>query len=354
MVTALNGVDGARPRSPARGAAPPADETKSGTWSRTGAGPATLTGGADQILLTSTCSVTEDDPATPPSPGDPSYAWGAKTIGGRVTLTAAAAERHPHGQQPGRPGHRHLRGHQERRGRRAGHRVRRRRLHLHLHLLRCRPPRSPGRCGRAGETVQVGTSHPQRLDAAPSSETGRPASITPYDWDDVTITRDVHHLQTPPRSRCTPRTRSASAPSPPRCSKVVDDPDGGFVGDPDFQVSLVCRLNGNTTTYGPEAVKADGTVSFPGILRRLGLRSGRGADRRRRRPADASYAWGLPTFSEEQELADLRGSYVFTVVNHVERALRRRSPWRSCSTTPTTWSRPDPHLLRRLDLHPPR
>ena len=102
--------------------------------------------------------------------------------------------------------------------------------------------------------------------------------------------------------------------------KVVDDPDGGFVGNPDFMVSLVCRLNGNTTTYGPKPVKAGGTVSFSGIL--VGsfcapveepIDAGAGL-------ADASYVWGLPTFSEEQEIASLQGSYVFDIVNHVERA----------------------------------
>ena len=49
-------------------------------------------------------------------------------------------------------------------------------------------------------------------------------------------------------------------------SKTVVDPDGGFTGDPDFEVSLSCELNGTSTTYGPEPVKADGTVSFPDIL----------------------------------------------------------------------------------------
>ena len=166
----LNGVTGAGTTFTGTWSCTTADETKSGTWTRTGAGPATLTGGADQILLTSTCSVTENDPATPPSPGDPSYAWGAKTLGAPVTLTAAAAERHPHGRQPGGPRHRHVLGHQERGGRRAGHRVRRRRLHLHLHLPR-------GITGtvtvRAGQTTQVGTSIPNGATCT-IEETGRP------------------------------------------------------------------------------------------------------------------------------------------------------------------------------------
>ena len=102
-------------------------------------------------------------------------------------------------------------------------------------------------------------------------------------------------------------------------SKSVDDPDGGFTGDPDFQVSLSCELNGTSTTYGPEPVKADGTVSFPDIL--LGstcapveapIAAGAGL-------ADSSYAWGPPTFSGEQGLSDPAGDYAFTVTNHVVR-----------------------------------
>ena len=78
-------------------------------------------------------------------------------------------------------------------------------------------------------------------------------------------------------------------------------------------------LNGNTTTYGPEPVKADGTVSFPGILvgstcapAEAPIDAGDGL-------ADPSYAWGPPTFSAEQTLTNLAVSYDFTVTNHVER-----------------------------------
>ena len=75
-------------------------------------------------------------PTTPPNPGDPSYAWGAKTIGDPVTLTAPDPAGTRDGRQRGHPRHRHLLGHQERGGWGARHRVRRRRLHLQLHLLR--------------------------------------------------------------------------------------------------------------------------------------------------------------------------------------------------------------------------
>ena len=172
----------------------------------------------------------------------------------------------------------------------------------------------------AGDTVQVGTAIPAGSTCT-ISETDRPGTdlavglgrrhrrtrktFTIQDGAPVT----VHATNTISQRTVTAQLR-----------KVVDDPDGGFVGNPDFMVSLVCRLNGNTTTYGPEPVKAGGTVSFSGIL--VGsfcapveepIDAGAGL-------ADASYVWGLPTFSEEQEIASLQGSYVFDIVNHVERA----------------------------------
>ena len=319
-VTPLNGVAGDGTTFSGTWSCTTADETKTGTWSRTGAGPATLTGGADQILLTSTCSVTEDDPTTPPSPGDPSYAWGAKTVSGPVTLTATD----PDGTltvgnqvvrvtgtfsvtksvEGGEPGTAFVDGD-------------------FTFSYTCTGTGLPTAINgtvtvRAGQTVQVGTSIPNGSTCT-IAETGKPAGISPYDWDDVTITPTTFAI-----SDSTPVAVSATNTISQRTvtatlHKVVDDPDGGFVGDPDFRVSLVCRLGSNTTTYGPEAVKADGTVSFPDIL--VGsacapveapIEAGDGL-------RDSSYAWGLPTFSEQQLLTDLRGSYAFTVVNHVLR-----------------------------------
>ena len=171
---------------------------------------------------------------------------------------------------------------------------------------------------RAGQTSQVDASIPNGSTCSISEPASR--AITPYGWDDVSITpetftiSDAAPVAVQATNTISQRTVTASL------HKIVDDPEGGFTGDPDFQVSLVCHLNGNTTTYGPEAVKADGTVSFSGIL--VGsacapveepIDAGAGL-------SDASFTWGLPTFSEEQQIGDLRGSYIFTIVNHVERA----------------------------------
>ncbi len=320
-VAPLNGVDGAGTTFTGTWSCTTADETKSGTWSRTGSGPATLTGGADQILLTSTCSVTENDPTTPPSAGDPSYAWGAKTLSAPVVLTSAE----PSGTltvgnqvirvtgtfsvtksvEGGEAGTAFVDGD-------------------FTFSYSCSGDLLPRAIDgtvtvRAGQTTQVGTSIPNGSTCT-ISETGRPAPITPYDWDDVTIapTSFTISATTPVAVHATNTISQRTVTATLR--KVVDDPDGGFVGNPDFEVSLVCVLDGNRTTYGPEPVKANGTVSFDGIL--VGsacapveapIDAGDGL-------RDASFTWGLPTFSEEQEIRDLQGTYAFTIVNHVERA----------------------------------
>ena len=319
LVDGLNGVDGAQTTFSGTWTCATADETASGTWTRTGAGPATMAGGADRILLTSTCTVTEDDPA-PPVPGDPSYAWGAKTIGGSVTLTAAQ----PHGNitvrnqvvrvtgtfavtksvEGGEPGTAFVDG-------------------AFTFTYTCSGVLPAATVGtvqvRAGETVQVGDPIPAGSTCT-ISETDRPAPISPWDWDDVTIDPETFTIQNGAPVAVHATNAISQRTVTAQLRKAVDDPDGGFVGDPDFVVSLVCRLDGNTTTYGPEPVRAGGTVSFSGIL--VGsfcapveapIDAGAGL-------ADESFVWGLPTFSEEQEVATLQGSYVFDIVNHVERA----------------------------------
>ena len=188
-ITPLNGVTGAGTTFTGTWSCTTADETKSGTWTRTGAGAATLTGGADQILLTSTCSVTENDPATPPSPGDPSYAWGAKTIGPPVTLTAAQ----PNGTvtvgnqvvrvtgtfsvtksvEGGEPGTAFVDGD-------------------FTFTYTCGAITGDHRDGAsAGQTTQVGTEHPERVDVHHRGDREARDAITPYDWDDVTITPET-------------------------------------------------------------------------------------------------------------------------------------------------------------------
>ena len=62
-----------------------------GTWTRTGAGAATLSGPTDQLLIGSVCTVTETDKSpNQPNPNDSSYVWGPETVTGPVTLTVAA------------------------------------------------------------------------------------------------------------------------------------------------------------------------------------------------------------------------------------------------------------------------
>ncbi|WP_402464692.1 DUF5979 domain-containing protein [Isoptericola aurantiacus] len=62
------------------------DPDVTGTWSVDDGGSATLTGPADQVLLASTCTATEQTPGAPSS--DPSYSWAAPQLT-PVTVTAA-------------------------------------------------------------------------------------------------------------------------------------------------------------------------------------------------------------------------------------------------------------------------
>ena len=62
------------------------DPDLAGTWTVDGAGPATLTGPSDDVLVGSECTATEDTPGSPSS--DPSYSWAAPQVT-PVTATAA-------------------------------------------------------------------------------------------------------------------------------------------------------------------------------------------------------------------------------------------------------------------------
>ena len=194
---------------------------------------------------------------------------------------------------------------------------------------------------RAGQTTQVDTSIPNGVDLHHRRD--RPARA----HHSLRLGRrdhhadDVHHLQHHPRGGAAPPTRSASARSRPRCARSSTTPTAGSSATRTSRSACVCGLDGNTTTYGPEPVKADGTVSFPGIL--VGstcapveapIDAGDGL-------RDSSYAWGPPTFSERAG-ADrpARAATPSPSSTTSIACLRRRWPWRRCSTTPTTWSRP--------------
>ncbi|TDT30873.1 DUF5979 domain-containing protein [Naumannella halotolerans] len=68
------------------------DTVNEGTWSVTGAGPAELTGDADQVPLGSSCSVTEGTVDGQPVPTDSSYVWAGSDLGGTVVVTGDASE----------------------------------------------------------------------------------------------------------------------------------------------------------------------------------------------------------------------------------------------------------------------
>lgn len=95
IVTPLDGLDGSGVGFSGTWACAYGTTTYSGTWSRTGAGAATLTGDDEtRIPITSRCSVTENAPAGNPSSTDTSYNWGGTLTTGPVTLTTAAPDGH--------------------------------------------------------------------------------------------------------------------------------------------------------------------------------------------------------------------------------------------------------------------
>ena len=316
-ITPLNGVTGAGTTFTGTWSCTTGDETKSGTWSRTGAGPATLTGGADQILLTSTCSVTENDPTTSPNPGDPSYAWGAKTVGVPVTLTAAAPNGTLTGGQRGGPHHR-----APSRSPRAS-------------KVASPAPRSSTGCftftwdcaGTTGTVDGAGGSdqpgereHPDRHGLHHRRRPGRPAPITPYDWDDVTITPTTftissttpvavqRHQHDQPahghghaaQDRRRPRRRVHGRPGLPwsawsACSTATPPP------------TVPSRSRRTARSASPASWSARPAP-------RSRHRSTPGTDSRTRRtPGDRRRS------PREQTLTSLAVTYDFTVINHVER-----------------------------------
>lgn len=300
--------------------------TASGRWSTTGAGAATLTGGAEKILLGSECSITEDTPTGAPSAADASYVWGAQQLGAPVTLTKAD----PRGT-----------------------------IRVTNNIVRtsgafavsksveggaagtafadgdftfdwtCRPKSGAALSGtvktKAGATgtLPAGIEIPTGSECT-VTETSAPAAKAPFTWDGVsfngggdkatfTVEEDkVFSVQ----AVNTLSQKTAEV----KVEKKVVDPDNGFQGGGSFKVSLSCELNGATTAYGPNTVAANASTTFKDVP--LGSKCGvtespiaAGQDLK-----DASYVWGAPTFSPTQVISPAGGNHTFTVTNTVKRA----------------------------------
>ncbi len=297
------------------------DPAVTGTWSRTGAG---LTTASSHILLTSVCQVTgEDAVTTPPKAGDPSYVWGAAGIGGPVTLTKASPTGDITVTNPivrtsgaftvgktvtgGAAGTAFVDGD----------------FTFHYQCTtKSGEDISGNLTAKAGQTATLpaGTTIPTGSDCV-VTETDKPSAKDPYTWDGSSITPNggAFTIGQDQTVSVVVTNEISQKNVTVDLKKVVDDTTpAGYVGDLSFQLSLVCTLDGATTTYGPVGVKngATGHLAVPlgskCTITEVTPAPGAGLK-------DSSFAWDTPTFSGEQTVASTGGSYTFTATNHVKR-----------------------------------
>lgn len=299
--------------------------TASGKWSRTGAGAATLTGGADKILLGSLCTVTEDAPTGAPNATDGSYVWGAQQIGAPVTLTKA----NPSGKITvtntmartggaftvsksvlgGTAGTAFVDGD-------------------FSFDWTCRPKSGSAISGtvktKAGATgtLPTGTSIPTGSECT-VTETSTPDAKNPFTWDGVSFngggTKATFTVEENKVFSVQAVNTLSQKSADVKIEKKVVDPDNGFKGG-NFEVSLSCELNGATTAYGPKNVAGNGSTTFANVLLGSTCQAVESPIAAGQNLKDASYVWGAPTFSPAQTITSATGSYTFTVTNKVERA----------------------------------
>ncbi|OYO24319.1 hypothetical protein CGZ93_04255 [Enemella dayhoffiae] len=266
----LNGVTGASTTFTGRWSCVYGDDPAvAGTWTRTGAGAAILSGPTGQILIGSTCTVFEDE-RNPlrPNPNDPSYVWGPHTVTGPVAITAA----NPNGQVTVTNPVVRLTGSfgvgKIVRGGTAGTAFTDGDFGF---AYTCTQPDNTVLNGtltvRAGQAVN-GPSLPAGTQCT-VTETSRPNAINPYRWDPTRTTLGYGDNEgtsssvsfTVPNDPINPiKVRAYNyigvATADVRATKQVAGP--GFVDGPDatFDLSLVCALNGATSSYGPLATRA--------------------------------------------------------------------------------------------------
>lgn len=299
------------------------DPPLTGTWSRVGAGAATLTGPTGAILLGSSCTMTETS-RTPSRPdSDSSYRWGAEQTPSPVTLTAAA----PVGTLTvTNPVVRIVGGFAVSKvavGGAAGSEF----ANAPFSFSYSCTPAGGGTAltgtlqVRDGQTVSVGQPIPAGA-ACQVTETASPAPIDPYRWTgtqigigqtppttrtsvDFTLPEDGSGVQVRVFNTIEPQSLTVSG------RKVLTGQTQGFT-DPTmtFDLSLVCTSRGATQIFGPVAGRVGENVSFAGIplgatctITEAAIPPGRGL-------ADASYAWGPEIASPTIVVVDNTATFV--------------------------------------------
>lgn len=296
------------------------DPAVTGSWSTTGAGSDTV---STNILLTSACSVTgENAPSAPPAAGDASYIWGSPTIGSPVTLTKANSTGEITVIDPVRRTFGAFSVGKTVTGGAAG--VAFEDGNFTFHYV-CTPKSGSAISGdltaKAGQTANVAAGLIPNGSDCVVTETGKPAAKNPFTWDSSTITPNNGHFTVTDGQAVSVTVTNAISLKTVKVNlkKVVQDTTPpGHTGNIDFKLSLVCSLNGVSTTYGPIDVKAGATgqldvpLGSDCSITEANPTPGQGL-------ADASFAWDAPTFSGSQVVSSTTGSYTFTATNHVKR-----------------------------------
>jgi len=296
------------------------DPAVTGNWSTTGAGSDTV---STNILLTSDCSVTgENAPSAPPAAGDASYIWGSPTIGSPVTLTKANSTGEITVIDPVRRTFGAFSVGKTVTGGAAG--VAFEDGNFTFHYV-CTPKSGSAISGdltaKAGQTANVAAGLIPSGSDCVVTETGKPAAKNPFTWDSSTITPNNGHFTVTDGQAVSVTVTNAISLKTVKVNlkKVVQDTTPpGHTGNIDFKLSLVCSLNGVSTTYGPIDVKAGATgqldvpLGSDCSITEANPTPGQGL-------ADASFAWDAPTFSGSQVVSSTTGSYTFTATNHVKR-----------------------------------
>lgn len=280
-------------------------DSVTGTWSTTGAGSDLV---SDHILLTSSCTATEDDPAGPPSTTDSSYRWGARSITGPVTVLgrdpATITVTNPIVRVTGS-----LAISKTVTGATAGvGYAADARFPFHYSCS----PQGGGTAitgdvtVTAGGTITIDADIPAGSDCT-VTEGDNPAPIDPYRWEGVTLTaagatgsqdgRAITFSTPADGAAVTVSADNAIGAKTASVSvtKHVDGPTAGLASGSTFPITLVCAAGRSTTSYGPRDVADGGTVTFDGIPLGSTCTASEGD-----RPAlvDGSYVWdGQPSYA---------------------------------------------------------
>lgn len=312
-----------------------ADQTPlTGTWSRTGPGAASLTGPTDQILLGSTCAMTEGTPSPSRPSSDTSYRWGAPALPAPVTLSGADPQgllrvvdpvvRVTGGFAVAKVVLGGVEGTQFQPG-------------PFAFSYSCLPQGGGAALRgtlqvRDGQTVAVDPSLPAGAVCTVTEDTGAfPAPIDPYVWRpaqteisvtgrdpvtaatiDFTLPDDGSGVVVRVVNVIQEQTFTVTA------RKAVDGATAGFTGaaTATFDLSLVCTSYGRTQTFGPYAARVGQAVSIPSVPLGSDCQVAEGAVPAGLGLADDSYRWVAATAADRRVVT---GPSEFVVTNTVER-----------------------------------